>query len=267
MMPKSKKAPEQEFKMGMGWPPDLPDARDFMFAPSPKILRKLPLNIDLRSGTPPIYNQGGLGSCTANALCGAFQYGQKKQGHSTFMPSRLFLYYNERVPINTVGSDSGAFLRDGIKSLEKDGVCPEKEWSYDDDDAPGAKYSQKPPQKCYKDALKSQITSYMRLTHNLTSFKSCLAEKFPFVFGFTVYESFMGNEVRTTGIMPLPRPSEKVRGGHAVMAVGFDDAQQAVLVRNSWGTGWGIKGHFWMPYAYIADPHLCDDFWTIRVVE
>src|ERR1043165_8380348 len=250
-MAKQKKAPAklQTIERGLGWLPDLPDARDYMYAAPLKIIQKLPTKVDLRPGLTKPYDQGGLGSCTAHALSAAFQFGLKKQKKTVFMPSRLFIYYNERVAINTVNSDSGGFLRDGIKSLNKDGVCPEVEWTYNDDSSPGAKFTKKAPQNCYTHALKNQILSYQRLMSNLTAYKGCLAEGYPFVFGFTVYESFMTQEVAQTGIMPMPKAGENTRGGHAVLGVGFDDSKQAVLVRNSWGTGWGIKGYFWMPYA------------------
>lgn len=248
-------------KYSLGWLPDLPDTRDFLYAAPLKVLQKLPVSTDLRSKCPPVYDQGDLGSCTANALGGAFQFGQKKQKKKDFIPSRLFIYYNERVIINTVNSDSGAQIRDGIKTLNKQGVCPETTWPYDI-----SKFTQKPPAPAYKEALKNKITSYQRLTNSLNILKGCLGEGYPFVYGFTVYESFMTQEVANTGIMPIPSAAEKVAGGHAVMAVGYDDAKQAFLVRNSWGKGWGIKGYFWMPYAYITNSNLCDDFWTIRLV-
>lgn len=178
------------------------------------------------------------------------------------MPSRLFIYYNERVIIHTVNSDSGAQIRDGIKTLNKQGVCPEATWPYND-----YELTVKPNAACYKTALNNQITSYQRLTNNLNTLKGCLAEDYPFVFGFTVYESFMTQQVANTGIMPMPQQGEKTEGGHAVMGAGYDDKKQAFLIRNSWGTGWGDKGYFWMPYAYITDSNLCDDFWTIRLVE
>lgn len=249
-------------KYSLGWLPDLPDARDYMYAAPLAVLKKLPQNADLRGKCPPVYDQGALGSCTANALGGAFQFGQKKQKKKDFIPSRLFIYYNERVIINTVNSDSGAQIRDGIKTLNKQGVCRETLWPYDI-----AKFTLKPPPADYAEALKNQITSYQRLTNTLTILKGCLAEGYPFVYGFTVYESFMTAKVAKTGIMPMPAASEKMVGGHAVMAVGYDDKRQAFLIRNSWGTGWGIKGYFWMPYAYIIDSSRCDDFWTIRLVE
>jgi C1A family cysteine protease len=103
--------------------------------------------------------------------------------------------------------------------------------------------------------------------NTLPQLKGCLASGSPVVFGFSVYESFESAAVAKTGTMPMPKPSEKQLGGHAVLAVGYDDAQERVIIRNSWGTGWGKKGCFTMPYAYITDDNLCDDFWTIRLVE
>jgi len=247
----------------LGWIPDLPDARDFMYAAPLKVMRKLPAKTDLRKTCPPVYDQGGLGSCTANALGAAFEFGKKKQRKKTFRPSRLFLYYNERVLMNTVLSDSGAYLRDGIKSLNKQGICPEKDWPYKE-----AAFTQKPPAACYKTALKNQVLSYWRIPVNLTSIKGCLAEGYPFSFGFSVYESFMTKKVADSGIMPLPDiAKESLVGGHAVLAVGYNDEKQMALVRNSWGRNWGISGYFWMPYTYISNPTFCQDLWTIRDVE
>ncbi|ANH82860.1 peptidase C1 [Niabella ginsenosidivorans] len=253
----------KEVPRALGWIPDIPDARDFIYAAPLKVLLKIPAKIDLRKTCPPVYDQGSLGSCTANALGAAVEFGKKKKRKKTFRPSRLFLYYNERVMMNTVSADSGAYLRDGIKSLNKQGICPEKDWPYIE-----SRFTQKPPASCYKAALKNQVLSYWRVPVNLLSVKGCLADGYPFAFGFTVYESFMTKKVANKGVMPMPDiAKESVLGGHAVLAVGYDDARQAVLVRNSWNTAWGIRGYFWMPYAYISNTAYCQDFWTIRDVE
>lgn len=169
--------------------------------------------------------------------------------------------------MGTVYSDSGAFLRDGVKSLNKQGVCPEKEWTYSAITKGAAKFKMKPPKECYKSALDHQILSYWRIPGILSEMRSCLAEGFPFVFGYAVYSSFMSEEVRNTGIMPMPQPGESLLGGHAVMAVGYDDEKRMLLVRNSWGKKWGDNGYFWMPYDYIENTDNCADFWTIRDVE
>jgi C1A family cysteine protease len=141
------------------------------------------------------------------------------------------------------------------------GDCPEKEWPYDI-----AKFSVKPPPTCYKDALKYKAVAYQRVVQALSQLKGCLASGYPIVFGFTVYESFESAAVARSGKMPMPKPSEKVLGGHAVLAVGYDDAAQRFIVRNSWGKGWGLQGYFTMPYAYLTDNNLSDDLWTVRLV-
>jgi C1A family cysteine protease len=245
-----------------GWLPDLPDARDHLYAAPAPVLRALPPSADLRPGCPPPYDQGQLGSCTGNAIAGAIQFERKKQNMTPdFVPSRLFIYYNERVIEGTVEADSGAQIRDGIKSVAGQGDCPESELPYD-----VSKFAQKPPMRCYRDATKYKAVSYSRLLQEANQLKGCLASGFPFVFGFTVYAGFESQDVARTGIVPMPASGEKVLGGHAVMAVGYDDAQQRFLVRNSWGTEWGQGGYFTIPYAYLTDSNLSDDFWTIRLI-
>ena len=246
-----------------GWRPDLPDQRDFMYSAPRALVKKLPARIDLRPECPPVYDQGAMGSCTANAIGAAFEFGLMKQDKSSvFTPSRLFIYYNERVMEHTVNLDNGAEIRDGIKSVNKQGVCPEKMLPYEI-----TRFADKPRPACYKEALKHQVLSYHRVLRSPEQMKGCLAEGFPFVFGFTVYESFESITVSKTGRLNLPKKSEKVVGGHAVLAVGYDDASKRFIVRNSWGSGWGQKGYFTMPYSYLAAENLSDDFWTIRMVE
>ena len=245
-----------------GWMPDLPDQRDFRYA-SGKSIKSLAKKIDLRKNMPPIYDQGSLGSCTANAIGAAFQYSLKLQNKKLeFMPSRLFIYYNERVMINTVNEDSGAMIRDGFKSLNKLGVCPESQLPY-----LITKFTQKPNAKCYHEAKLHQVISYHKINRNLQQMKACLAEGFPFVFGFTVYESFDSITVAKTGKLNMPNKDEDNLGGHAVLAVGYDDVSKRFIVRNSWGDEWGKKGYFTMPYDYLLDENLSDDFWTIRIIE
>jgi C1A family cysteine protease len=246
-----------------GWAPDLPDHRDYLYSAPQPVLAKLPPKKDLRSGCPPVYDQGQLGSCTANAISGAVQFEQKKQGVTMFGPSRLFIYYNERDMEGTVNSDGGAQIRDGVKSVATLGVCPETEWPYDIN-----KFADKPIPKCYTDATKCEAVGYQRLdSSNLNQLKGCIASGFPFVFGFTVYDAFESQEVAKTGVLNMPGPKEKVQGGHAVLAVGYDDAAQRFTVRNSWGKDWGIKGYFTIPYAYLTTTDLADDFWTIRILK
>lgn len=238
-----------------GWIPDRPDHRDYLYS-AIALKVKLPLKIDLRNEDSPIENQGRLGSCTANALAGHLQFLEKVSGQSYKDLSRLFIYYNERAIEGTISFDSGAMIRDGIKGLAKWGVCPESIWPYDI-----AKFTRKPAAVCYKQGLKRRITSYHRL-QSLDEMLNCLAEGFPFVFGFTVYESFESLKVAQTGLVPMPKRSERALGGHAVMAAGYDQKQKRFLVRNSWGPQWGQAGYFTMPYAYFET--LASDFWMIR---
>ena len=245
-----------------GWVPDLPDARDFMYSAPEAVLTKLPTKVDLRPKLPPVYDQGELGSCTANAIGAAFEFEQVKQGLKDFMPSRLFIYYNERAMEGTIDTDSGAMIRDGIKSVAKVGVCPETTWPYDI-----PKFTEKPPKTAYDEASKHQALIYRRVLGNLHQMQGCLASGLPFVLGFSVYESFMSPDVARTGEVPLPPRGEQLIGGHAVLAVGYDDKIQRFIVRNSWGVGWGVKGYCTMPYGYLTDPGLARDFWAIHAVE
>jgi len=253
---------------GYGWKPDLPDQRDLLYSAPVVALQKLPPKVDLRKGCPPVYDQGQLGSCTANAIGAAVQFDQKKQGLKDYVPSRLFIYYNERDIEGTTDQDSGAMIRDGVKSVNKLGVCAETSWPYDPSPfPPNPKLTQKPSQACYGEASKHIAVQYSRVPRTLNQMKGCLASGYPFVFGFTVYQSFESKQVATTGQAPMPGPAEEVLGGHAVLAVGYDDSSQRFIVRNSWGTGWGIKGYFTLPYPYLLDGNLSDDFWTIRLVQ
>lgn len=247
---------------GYGWVPDLPDARDYLYsAPLFRFPHGLPTAVDLRPECPPVYDQGQLGSCTGNGIAGAIEFDQKKQGTTEFVPSRLFIYYNERVIEGTVNQDAGAQIRDGIKVVVKLGAPPETDWPYDI-----GEFTKKPPVKAYTDAKKDVVSSYARVAQDLTQMRGCLASGFPFVFGFTVYDSFESQDVARTGIVPMPSAGESVLGGHCVVAVGYDDTERHFVIRNSWGTGWGQQGYCFMPYEYLMSRHLANDFWTIRSV-
>jgi C1A family cysteine protease len=243
-----------------GWIPDLPDARDRVYQ-LPKKAGALPPSADLRTGCPGVYDQGDLGSCTANAIAAAIEFDQRKQNLTAATPSRLFIYYNERALENSIDTDSGAQIRDGIKTVASQGACPETMWPY-----VAASFAERPPAPCYKYAKMHPALQYARVTQDADQMKACLASGFPFVFGFTVYESFEGDDVAKSGMVPMPGSTETALGGHAVMAVGYDDAAQRFLVRNSWGPGWGVGGYFTIPYAYLTDNNLADDFWVIKVV-
>jgi C1A family cysteine protease len=159
----------------------------------------------------------------------------------------------------TTSSDAGAYIRDGIKSIATFGVCKEVDWPYDI-----SQFAVKPSQTCYDSAIKYVAVSYFKLDTNLDELKSCLAAGYPFVFGFTVYESFPRTP-GTNGIVPMPG-NEHVIGGHAVLAVGYSDNNQWFIIRNSWGQNYGDQGHYYMPYQYLTSPSLSNDFWTVRTV-
>jgi len=268
--------PERRRIAGFGWRPDLPDARDHYFAVGPKTMGKLPPHVDLRPKCPPVYDQGQIGSCTANAIAAAVEMARKKAGQKPrFMPSRLFIYYNERVIEGTVNTDAGAQIRDGIKSIAKAGVCAEKLWPYDDTPASsdgdiwpkGAKPATKPPKAAYDAALEHQAVQYQRVMPMLAQMKGCLAEGNPFVFGFTVYASLYDDKGAPRKNVPMPGPKDRMLGGHAVLCVGYDDATQHFVVRNSWGPKNQDKGYFYLPYSYLTDSDLSDDFWVVKQVE
>lgn len=249
-----------------GWRPQLPDHRDLLFRPG---VAPQPNTADLRSLFPAPYDQGDLGSCTANAISGAIQCDMARQKIDDFMPSRLFIYYNERAMEGTVGQDAGASIRDGIKSINVQGVCPETDWPYD-----VSRFADKPPANCYADATRARSLTYRAVAQNAGAIKAALGQSLPVVIGFTVYESFESDEVTATGIVPMPNPSEKVLGGHAVDVAGVNQTAQPwngippgyFLMRNSWGSDWGVKGYFFMPFSYLLNPNLASDFWVIQTM-
>jgi C1A family cysteine protease len=236
----------------------------------------LPAVVDLRPKMPPVYNQGKLGCCTANAIAGALEFDLIKQKLPDFVPSRLFIYYNERVVEGTVDQDAGAELQDGIHSVAKLGVPPETLWTYSDDDI---KFKEKPSPEVYVTASHHKSIQYSSLAQNILTFKQCLASGYPFVFGFTVYSNFEGEQVAQSGELNFPDfNNEQVLGGHAVLAVGYDDHKKVFIIRNSWGAkgvngdkvGWGINGsgYFTIPYEYLVGKDdqgnlLASDFWKI----
>ena len=220
-----------------------------------------PPQVDLRVYCPPVYSQGTIGSCTANAIAAAIQFEQARQ-HSPrlFMPSRLFIYYNERVIENTVDLDCGAQLQSGLKAVAMTGFCDEVLWPYK-----AAAFRDKPSQACYDQAALQKGVFYQSLVQDLHHMEACLAEGRPFLFGLTAYETFEGAGVAQTGQLQMPREEEHKLGGHAVMAVGYDQSRRHLLVRNSWVQEWGQHGYFTVPYDYIATPGLATDFWIVSL--
>ncbi|WGS53776.1 C1 family peptidase [Paraburkholderia sp. D15] len=250
---------------GFGWTRDIPDARDHLYA-APLFL-DLPTRYSLRDDCPAVYDQRQSGSCAANAIAAAIQFERMRQrlAHADRVPSRLFIYYNQRSIEHDVSQDRGAQIRDGIKSVAALGTCFEgsrkNEWPYNE-----TLFAQMPPKPCYAEALHDRCIAYSRLQQQLDQLRGCIASGWPFVFGFTCYESIESAGVAHSGVLSLPRKSEHVVGGHAALAVGYDDASATFEVRNSWGTDWGDGGYFSMPYSYLTNPNLSGDFWTIRLV-
>lgn len=245
-----------------GWVPDLPDYRDHRYAVPAHVAANLPPSVDLRQQLPAgLYDQGDLGSCTANAIGVAIEAARIAIGAQTSIPSRLFIYYNERRIERTIDSDAGAMIRDGIKTVAKQGVCDETLWPYNID-----QFTLCPPEQAYTAALAHRVTAYQRISSDLNSMRGALAAGHGFVIGFTVYNSFESTRVANTGVVNLPTAREKALGGHAVYTCGYDDVSQRFLVRNSWGPEWGLDGYFTVPYAYWSNPALAGDRWAITAI-
>jgi C1A family cysteine protease len=247
-----------------GWIKDSSDIRDHIRSRlninEESKHKKRPSIVDLRIGCPPVKAQGELGSCTANALVNAIEYLENKDENFVDF-SRLFLYYNERHLLGTEDQDSGATIRDGMKSLANQGICKEQTWPYIIEN-----FAVKPPANAYIEARDYVITSYERLT-SIEDMKDCLLEGFPFVFGIKVFDSLTTEEVASTGIAKMPVENDKFLGGHAICCVGYDDVKQHFIIKNSWGKDWGKDGYFFLPYDYVKVDELSADFWSIKVTK
>jgi len=222
------------------------------------ISNTLPYGIDLRNRINITYDQGNLGSCTANALCYSFIYNDPN-----YDPSRLFLYYNERVLDKDIPDDAGSTLTQGINALTKYGVCSEKSCPYII-----SNFTIKPSITAYKEGLLHTVISSARVLQTMDSLKGCLYYGLPFVVGILVYSSFESDVVTNTGYVPLPNvKTEQLLGGHAVICVGYNDVKKVWIMKNSWGSGWGDKGYFYLPYNYLLDSTLSGDVWKIKQVK
>ncbi len=261
----------------MGWQRDLPDFRDYeaknVLEPKSKALKApktLPAKKDLSNLCSPVEDQENIGSCTANAGVGLLEYYENKAyGKGSYLDaSRLFLYKTTRNLLGWSG-DTGAWLRTTMQAMVLFGIPPEKYWPYETAD-----FEKEPGAFHYSFASHYQSIQYYRLdqpgmkaTELLDTIKNHLAAGYPSMFGFTVYN--FGN---ADGEFAYPSPSDTVQGGHAVIAIGYDDNRKigtkkgALKIRNSWGTGWGQGGYGWLPYAYVLDG-LAVDFWSLFKAE
>lgn len=242
-----------------GYIPDIPDQRD-IWTSFPNTI--IPPNFaDLRKTGqfPKIYNQGEMGSCTANAILASYEFSLAKSGHiKKDTLSAQFIYYNQRLLSGTSSCDSGASIRDGIKVINRLGVCFDNYYPYD-----LISFLYRPTTEAYKNASENKsIVQYRRLKLNIEDIMKSISVRIPVIMGFTVYESFTHNDVAKTGIMPSPKLGEKIVGSHAVLIVGYDAFRKFFLCRNSWGETWGQGGHFWMPFSFI-NPRNCGDLWII----
>jgi C1A family cysteine protease len=263
-------------KKRLGWRKDLPDFRDYTEADpriksildKSEVLRRTataaPPQMDLREYCSPIEDQGDLGSCTANACVGLLEYYEKRAFGKHLDASRLFLYKATRNLLGWQG-DTGAYMRTTMKALVLFGVPPEEYWEYDIN-----QYDAEPPAFTYAFGQNYKAIRYYRLDPPGTSYnmilsnvKQKIAARLPCMFGFSVYSS-----ISNSPDIPFPRVTDYLLGGHAVMAVGYDDSRKigsdtgALLIRNSWGTEWGDRGYGWLPYAYITKG-LAGDFWSL----
>jgi len=250
-------------------------------------------SVDLRKDlTSDIINQGLLNSCSACAIAVAAELYLIKDNQpfinenaSNIDASQMFIYYNERVSEDKVDLNAPVFIRNGIKSLFKNGICSEISWPYPETTLPEnikaivrdgtiadisaalAKamadnetelhqaISEKPSDAALAQAKKHIITRYCKLTldKGLADLKLSLSKGFPIVFGMMVPKSFYLTPA--SGVVPMPSPDEVRLGGHALLAVGYDDDKQHFIVRNSWGEEFGDKGYCYIPYQFFTEKY------------
>jgi C1A family cysteine protease len=241
-----------------------PDPRDLQYsAHLGADFSQLPRQADLRPYCSAVEDQGQTNSCTGHAIVGAMECDANIQGETPIEYSRLFVYWNERNLEGTTNQDGGAELRDGIKMVAQYGACEEKLWPFDE-----SKVLEKPSLEAFEDALKHKAIRYEAIEQNQDALLHCLGlNQRPVVFGLMIFESFESQEVADSGIVPMPQWHERSMGGHALLIVGYDLDKQMFLIRNSWSKDWGQQGYCWVPFAYILNPQLALDFWTIVAID
>jgi C1A family cysteine protease len=241
---------------GMGWRPKPPDIHDHVlsFKVQPGAL---PAKVDLRPYNPRIWDQGQLGSCTAFAIARACVTQAKRQSLPVFDPSWLFIYYQERLDMGTVGSDSGASIAESARAVKKYGYPHGDTWPYDI-----ARFRDRPLQAAYDSGLQNIVKQYLTVPQDLNQLKAALAAGYCWSFGFSVFSNF--ENIGSSGIVPWPTGS--FLGGHANCAVGYDDAAQVFICGNSWGEGFGDHGWLYFPYSFVLHPQISADFQAIELV-
>jgi C1A family cysteine protease len=243
-----------------GWKPEPIDGSKMLMGVSAPI-SGIPNSVDLTPHMPPVFDQGQTNSCTGNGLSEAIACAMSYHNNEKFIPSRLFIYYNERLIEGSENQDCGGIIHDGIRGCNLHGMVDESTWPFDINNI-----EVKPPQNIYDIAIKDKIKFYAPIDNTkIETLKATLAHGYPIVFGFTVYSAFESEEVAKTGILNMPQNGEEIIGGHCINLIGFSDEKEMFLCRNSWGPNWGQNGNFWMPFDYVTNPNLASDFWIIRI--
>jgi C1A family cysteine protease len=242
---------------------DKPDSRDFRIPERASDEPPLPKSIDLRKDCPPVYFQGSISSCTANATAALLDVVRKKDKLSFLNPSRLFIYYNCRVLNGDPADDHGSCFRDALSTIYDTGVCAEADWDYN----PKLLF-EKPTDTCYTKAIENKFQYYALIDQTETALKHCLNEGYPFLFAINLFSHLNDDHMLfETDILSVPisgRPKPPVLGSHALCCVGYDDEKQLFLIRNSFGADWCMSGHFYIPYSFMLDPECSNGFWTLR---
>lgn len=246
-----------------GWVREHPDPRDKFYAEyfPEEAEGKLPIRANNSQFRSHIEDQKNAGSCTGHAVTSVTEAHYNKAGLPFVELSRLFPYWGARSLEGTTQWDAGAYIRDVCKFIFTFGLCNEALWPYGD----SLKQIQKKPSKAaFQNATLRKGFPYYSII-GLQQLKTNIAAGYDAIIGITVYESFMTNAVANTGNVPMPNlKTERPLGGHAIMVDGYDDVLGGLICVNSWGTGWGRSGEFTLPYGFITNPDLSDDFWVCR---
>ena len=217
----------------------------------------LPLTVDLRAKMPPIDDQLSLGACSADAIVAAVEYKRPE-----LIGSRLFVYYNERLLKQRVSTDSGSSIENGMKAVSIYGVCEESLYPYRVDH-----FTDVPSAEAYANGLLHRVLDYKQIDLDMNAMKNCLVSGTPFIASIVIYSSFQhSGEAHANQVIPMPLSKDENLGGHAVLICGYDDTKQSWILRNSWGTSWGLKGYCYLPYVYLLDSSLCSECWAVNSV-